>query len=527
MFVRYARKPSARRANLSKQLRKLTFNSPIAIIGGGIGGAATALALQRSGFTSVRIFEKDQSFDARRQGYGLTIQQGVRALKMLGVHKEILEHDSPCATHYIFHSTGHILGYFGRTFYGVETGGNHRYNLHITRQDLRKVLMDNLDPSTVIWGKQFQNYEITKEGDVAVKFSDETEHTCSFLVGADGIYSGVRKQKLASVNQKFPLRYLGIIVILGIAPCTHPLIKERKFQTRNESTRLYIMPFSNRNPNQAIMWQISFHLNEDDAKKLSRDSHALKREVLRRCSDWHDPIPKVLSDTPAEFVTGTPVYDCDPMVYPWWEQTGESEPRDPSPQILLLGDAAHPMSPLKGQGANQALLDAISLANFLAKSASGDIQVSDAIPLFWKEMCPRSAVKVLAARNRVNILHSENLELHFKLPEKVCTPEILENLRIKNVVAQTEGNIDDLVMQEIANVNPNFVIKKPTEKCEPENHEESENVQKKDETNGEPKLSNKAKKRLKFKQIQEQKNTQLKKKGLFGKIFAFFRTKEK
>lgn len=525
MLIRYkAHKPSVRRVNFSKQRRKLTFNSPIALIGGGIGGTATALALQRSGFTSVRIFEKDPSFESRRQGYGLTIQQGVRALKTLGIHKEILEHDSPCATHYIFHSTGHILGYFGRTFYGVETGGNHRYNLHITRQDLRKALMDHLAPSTVVWGKQFQSYEMTKEGDVAVKFSDGTEHTCSFLIGADGIYSGVRKQKLASVSHNFPLRYLGIIVILGIAPCSHPLIKERKFQTRNESTRLYIMPFSNRNPNQAIMWQISFHLNEDDAKILSRDSSALKKEVLRRCADWHDPIPKVLSDTPTEFVTGTPVYDCDPMVYPWWEQNGEEARDDPSPRVVLLGDSAHPMSPLKGQGANQALLDAISLANFLAKSASGEIQISDAIPLFWKEMCPRSAVKVLAARNRVNILHSENLELHFTLPEKVCTPEILENLRKKNVVAQTAENIDDLVMQEIANVNPNFVIKKPTEKkCEPVH--ENENVDKTVEQSGEPKLSNKAKKKLKYKQIQEQKNAKLKQEGIFGKITSFFKNK--
>ena len=43
----------------------------VAVIGGGIGGFALALALQKRGMTSVRVFERDQSFDERRQGYGV------------------------------------------------------------------------------------------------------------------------------------------------------------------------------------------------------------------------------------------------------------------------------------------------------------------------------------------------------------------------------------------------------------------------------------------------------------------------
>ncbi len=60
----------------------------IAIIGGGIGGLAMAGALIRRGFRC-RVFEKDPAFSARKQGYGLTMQQGTAALRNLG--EEILK----------------------------------------------------------------------------------------------------------------------------------------------------------------------------------------------------------------------------------------------------------------------------------------------------------------------------------------------------------------------------------------------------------------------------------------------------
>lgn len=60
----------------------------VAVVGGGIGGCALALALQQRGI-SVQIFEKDDSFDARAQGYGLTMQQGMRTLRQLGFSTEV------------------------------------------------------------------------------------------------------------------------------------------------------------------------------------------------------------------------------------------------------------------------------------------------------------------------------------------------------------------------------------------------------------------------------------------------------
>ena len=96
-------------------------------------------------------------------------------------------------------------------------------------------------------------------------------------------------------------------------------------------------------------------------------------------------------------VTGYPIVDRDlPGVLP--------------PHATLLGDAAHPMAPFKAQGANQALLDAVSLARCLVKTdlAPGPARrsVHEALAEYWAEMAPRASAKVAASRNAARLLHS-------------------------------------------------------------------------------------------------------------------------
>jgi hypothetical protein len=66
-----------------------------------------------------------------------------------------------------------------------------------------------------------------------------------------------------------------------------------------------MMPYSR----DAVMWQISYPIAEDEARALSAQGpEALKQQAIRRIT-WHDPIPQVLSATPASQITGYPVYD--------------------------------------------------------------------------------------------------------------------------------------------------------------------------------------------------------------------------
>ena len=115
-----------------------------------------------------------------------------------------------------------------------------------------------------------------------------------------------------------------------------------------------MMPYAS----DTVMWQLSFPMPEEDAKALSAlGAQALKEEALLRCQ-WHDPIPQILATTDDAQVSGYPVYDRALL---------DSKSLEKGTQVTLIGDAAHPMSPFKGQGANQALLDALALAREITK----------------------------------------------------------------------------------------------------------------------------------------------------------------
>jgi salicylate hydroxylase len=219
------------------------------------------------------------------------------------------------------------------------------------------------------------------------------------VVGADGIRSSVRKQLIG--DDVSPLRYLDCMVILGICPLEnvdeHLLLDgETLFQTANGNERIYMMPYSP----TTIMWQLSFPLPEEQAKELNRlGPQALKEEALRRCPAWHDPIPQILAETPVSLISGYPAYDRDLL-------TSELLPAES--RVTLIGDAAHPMSPFKGQGANQALLDALSLARAIYRTAATDEgSVKNALREFEAEMLPRSAVKVKASAEAASFLHTD------------------------------------------------------------------------------------------------------------------------
>ena len=298
----------------------------VAVVGGGIGGAAVALALQQRGI-AVRVYERDGSFSQRAQGYGLTMQQGAHALRRLGLENSGVF----SVAHRSFLPDGTAIGGYGRALHastrdalGNGRGDAQRRNAHIPRQALRKSLVDALRPGTIAWGRALRSFDADADGGGVTLHLDDTSaapgapppppERAALLVGADGIYSAVRTQLLgdaaaAETQKDPPLRYLGVVVVLGRAPCDHPLAKEQVFQTLDGTTRVYCMPFVD----GVSMWQLSFRLSEAEARAMPRDGASLRAEALRRVGGWHAPLPQLVADTRPEDVTGYPAYDRDPL----------------------------------------------------------------------------------------------------------------------------------------------------------------------------------------------------------------------
>jgi 2-polyprenyl-6-methoxyphenol hydroxylase-like FAD-dependent oxidoreductase len=241
----------------------------VVVIGGGIGGLATALALQQEG-ARVEVYERDFAFEDRKQGYGLTLTHNEAGpLAKLGVLDAVKAHDataSPSARHFIFAGNGALLGFYGNDFarsdhedgarggHGNQSssspGSYQRGNLRIPRQELRRVLLERLQPGTVRWGKKLEALEpiaaLEKASAgssgrgghggcgeacaaVRVRFADgSVADPAALVVASDGIRSVARGCVEPGTAEP---AYTGIFIVLGLSPANHPLVRGGGFYT--------------------------------------------------------------------------------------------------------------------------------------------------------------------------------------------------------------------------------------------------------------------------------------------------------
>lgn len=391
-------------------------------------GLAAALALQNVGFTNIHIYERDREFHDRRQGFGMTLTNNLTgALAKLGLREECQKKSCPSSSHYLFDSSGQVLGYYGRYFSNhlnpaaenriqndnntTELQSSQGFNLRIPRQMLRQMLYDRLDSNVVqvIWGMKLIDF-VEYEDKVSLEFYqnilsyrtsssataidpskgsvDAVSYDYDILVGCDGIRSIVRELRdsklYKSIPNPCPLSYLGVSVILGLSTFEHPLINDRGFYVLDGLHRLFIMPFQQPNKLHAAecisaahhscscpcqsrltMWQLSFNgLTEEEAillrNKSPEDMLLIAKEKV---SSWFHPVVDVISHTVLSEIWATPLYDRNPMQQskiPLYDGVIGS-------RVVVLGDACHPMSMFKGQGANQSMEDGPLLAKWLTQ----------------------------------------------------------------------------------------------------------------------------------------------------------------
>ncbi|HEY3874907.1 MAG TPA: FAD-dependent monooxygenase [Candidatus Kapabacteria bacterium] len=194
-------------------------NTHIAIVGGGPGGLTLARLLQLKG-ANVKVLERDFNQDARVQGTTLDLHEesGLKALRQAQLFDEFKKNYRPGADRMI------IVNERAKIFFSDHDGkpeddfGSEHFRPEIDRGPLRKILLESLQPNTVIWDSQFVSMQKQDNGWL-LHFKNGTSASADIVIGADGANSKVRPY----ITDITPF-YTGISGILSVEGIRDPEI---------------------------------------------------------------------------------------------------------------------------------------------------------------------------------------------------------------------------------------------------------------------------------------------------------------
>jgi len=337
--------------------------SDVVIAGAGIGGLTLAVALQRRG-VRVRVFERASQLTAAGAGIGLPAN-GVKALQRLGLGEAVAKAGMVVERAVILDSRGRQLGSEVDLTDVYRSMGASLVALH--RGRLHAVLLDAVADRIVTTGAHVVSFEQQRDS-VHVALIDGQRIDTGILVGADGLHSTVRAQLIGA---SAPV-YSGYTSWRGVTPANSVPLPHRTSESWGRGERFGIVPIGF----GEIYW-----FAVADAPPGGTDVD-VRGELLTRFRAWHEPVGAIIEATPPDRIVRTDIYDREPIAR--WH-TG---------RVVLIGDAAHPMTPNLGQGAGQAIEDAVVLDECLAASSS----IEDALTRYEQRRVARANSIVRASR---------------------------------------------------------------------------------------------------------------------------------
>jgi len=320
---------------------------PIAIVGAGIGGLAAAIALRAEGFP-VRVYEQADTKRERGAAIGLRAST-VRILQRWG----LADAYEPCA--FRFHTIRLLRGDTGQTHGEIalpDTEGEPGQNWHdsIRRGDLHRLLSSRVPDDSVDLSRRCES--VLDHGDhVELRFADGDSARALAVVGADGIHSKIRQTLTADHAV-----YSGLRSYPGIVPAdrVRDLIPEPRalmWELAEAHSFFVVMPVQ-----QGEYLGFDAILPATEAGDESWRSTIARDELVRRLDGFTPAVAELVRRVRETEVIAFSMYDRPPI------------PRWTNNRITLLGDAAHPMLPSEGQGANLAIHDAVALAAHLREA---------------------------------------------------------------------------------------------------------------------------------------------------------------
>jgi salicylate hydroxylase len=346
----------------------------VAIVGGGIGGLTTALAMTQAGF-SVSVYERVA--ELADLGAGITLApNATRVLYHLGLGPQLEETSvTPPQTEYRHYRTGSVIMRMltkdYRKIYGAPYMRLHRWDL----QQAMVTRLAQIAPGALRLGSRVDRLT-PRDKSVELMFADGRIEDADVVVAADGIRSAIREMLFSPA----PPVFTGYVAWRGLV------------DTGQLPRHLH---------ESAVAFGHGRHIN----RYLVRRGELLNFVAVAQRDQWEAEgwtIPAPLDEFLAEFASfdeGTRMVISRPVrgqVFkwglfgrPWLEQWSRG-------RVVLLGDAAHPMLPFLGQGAANAIEDAMILARCLASEPTPET----AFALYQRTRGPRTRAATEQAATR-------------------------------------------------------------------------------------------------------------------------------
>ncbi len=336
------------------------FVERVAIIGAGLGGLAVAVALQKLG-CDVQVYEKAQDFRPVGGGLGL-LPNGLNFLNAIepGIVETIKNSGCEVSTTVLKNTQGETISTNPGSRFQDQYG---QPLITVWWWRLQQILASRLPSESIYLNHRCIGFE-QDDRRVSISFDNGEKVSADLLIGADGINSAIRKDLIGDGQT----RYLGSMSWRTVINLNQEVLNpgELGFVKGNQEF-MYLL-----NVGEGYISWLYRKLLPDCT--LSSNEAEVKSRVLDQLADWGESLRSLVSATPAEQILETPI--CDRLPLKSWSQG----------RVTLLGDAAHPMAPALGQGANSTFEDAYELALCCSQASS----IEEALATYEQRRIPRT-----------------------------------------------------------------------------------------------------------------------------------------
>ncbi len=354
-------------------------HSEIVILGAGIGGLTTAIALHQKGFKNISIYERREK--ATTIGAGLVLwSNATKTLHKLELLTEIEKVGGQIEQMQRWTKNEEFLGVIKVNNINTSIGFK---SYSISRKDLQNILLEKVNELNLAVYYNHNVINITyRDNTTSISFENDISVNAQVVIGADGRMNSIARQYVNGDNTPI---YQNFVNWIGIVESDKPIFsKNNVLDFWGCGERFGIVPI---NENKGY-WAggKSLPLNSPIKNKNN------KTELKKLFDSWSPKIKEIIELTEDENIKYIEVFDHNPS--PNWFKNN----------VCLLGDSAHASLPTSGQGACQAIEDAWHFASILEKSET----IEKAFNNFQRSRFEKTTTITMAGRDLAKSLFNED-----------------------------------------------------------------------------------------------------------------------